>query len=201
MLIEKELPVSLDALVAAGFEVEQAVHGLKDASAELLNFFFDRLRVMMREAGYSAQEVEAVLVKRCMKLADIKSRLAAVKSFTALPEAESLTAANKRIGNILKKIEGEKPTEVKPELFTEPAEKALYEALGNHEPIADALYEKGEFSAMLGSLTPLKTPVDTVFADVMVNAEDPAVRANRQALLMKLYNLMNRVAELSALAH
>ena len=201
MLIEKELPVSLDALVAAGFEVEQAVSGVKDASAELLNFFFDRLRVMMREAGYSAQEVEAVLVKRCMKLADIKARLAAVKSFTALPEAESLTAANKRIGNILKKIEGEKPTEVKPELFTEPAEKALYEALGNHEPIADALYEKGEFSAMLGSLTPLKTPVDTFFADVMVNAEDPAVRANRQALLMKLYNLMNRVAELSALAH
>lgn len=201
MLIEKELPVSLDALVAAGFEVEQAVPGVKDASAELLNFFFDRLRVMMREAGYSAQEVEAVLVKRCMKLADIKSRLAAVKSFTALPEAESLTAANKRIGNILKKIEGEKPTEVKPELFTEPAEKALYEALGNHEPIADALYEKGEFSAMLGSLTPLKTPVDTFFADVMVNAEDPAVRANRQALLMKLYKLMNRVAELSALAH
>lgn len=201
MLIEKELPVSLDVLVAAGFEVEQAVPGVKDASAELLNFFFDRLRVMMREAGYSAQEVEAVLVKRCMKLADIKSRLAAVKSFTALPEAESLTAANKRIGNILKKIEGEKPTEVKPELFTEPAEKALYEALGNHEPIADALYEKGEFSAMLGSLTPLKTPVDTFFADVMVNAEDPAVRANRQALLMKLYNLMNRVAELSALAH
>ena len=201
MLIEKELPVSLDALVAAGFEVEQAVPGVKDASAELLNFFFDRLRVMMREAGYSAQEVEAVLVKRCMKLADIKACLAAVKSFTALPEAESLTAANKRIGNILKKIEGEKPTEVKPELFTEPAEKALYEALGNHEPIADALYEKGEFSAMLGSLTPLKTPVDTFFADVMVNAEDPAVRANRQALLMKLYNLMNRVAELSALAH
>lgn len=201
MLIEKELPVSLDALVAAGFEVEQAVPGVKDASAELLNFFFDRLRVMMREAGYSAQEVEAVLVKRCMKLADIKARLAAVKSFTELPEAESLTAANKRIGNILKKIEGEKPTEVKPELFTEPAEKALYEALGNHEPIADALYEKGEFSAMLGSLTPLKTPVDTFFADVMVNAEDPAVRANRQALLMKLYNLMNRVAELSALAH
>ena len=201
MLIEKELPVSLDALVAAGFEVEQAVPGVKDASAELLNFFFDRLRVMMREAGYSAQEVEAVLVKRCMKLADIKARLAAVKSFTALPEAESLTAANKRIGNILKKIEGEKPTEVKPELFTEPAEKALYEALGNHEPIADALYDKGEFSAMLGSLTPLKTPVDTFFADVMVNAEDPAVRANRQALLMKLYNLMNRVAELSALAH
>lgn len=201
MLIEKELPVSLDALVAVGFEVEQAVPGVKDASAELLNFFFDRLRVMMREAGYSAQEVEAVLVKRCMKLADIKARLAAVKSFTELPEAESLTAANKRIGNILKKIEGEKPTEVKPELFTEPAEKALYEALGNHEPIADALYEKGEFSAMLGSLTPLKTPVDTFFADVMVNAEDPAVRANRQALLMKLYNLMNRVAELSALAH
>ena len=201
MLIEKKLPITLDELVKVGFEVEQSVPGVTDASEELLNFFFDRLRVMMREAGFSAQEVEAVLVKRCMKLSDILARLTAVHRFMELPEAESLTAANKRIGNILKKIEGEKPVEVNPALFTEPAEKALYEALGNHEPIADTLYEKGEFSTMLGSLTPLKAPVDAFFADVMVNAEDPAVRANRQALLVKLYALMNRVAELSALAH
>lgn len=201
MMIEKSLPVALDELVALGFEVEKTVAGVSDASAELVNFFFDRLRVMMREAGYSAQEVEAVLVKRPMKLADVKARLAAVKHFMELPEAESLTAANKRIGNILKKIEGEKPTEVKPELFAEPAEKALFEALGQHEPVALAHYEKGEFSEMLESLAGLKAPVDAFFADVMVNAEDPAVRANRQALLVKLYALMNAVAELSALAH
>ncbi len=201
MMIEKSLPVALNELVALGFEVEKTVAGVSDASAELVNFFFDRLRVMMREAGYTAQEVEAVLVKRPMKLADVKARLAAVKRFMELPEAESLTAANKRIGNILKKIEGEKPVEVKPELFAEPAEKALFAALGEHEPVAMAHYEKGDFSATLESLTTLKAPVDAFFADVMVNAEDPAVRANRQALLGKLYTLMNSVAELSALAH
>ena len=87
-----------------------------------------------------------------------------------------------------------------PALFAEPAEKALYEALCDHEPVAQALYEKGEFSAMLASLTPLKTPVDAFFTDVMVIAEDPAVRRNRQALLNRLSTLMNRVAELSRLA-
>ena len=201
MLIEKKLPIALDALVAAGFDVEKTVAGVTNASSELVDFFFDRLRVMMRDAGFSAQEVEAVLVKRCMNLADIKVRLEAVKQFSQLPEAESLTAANKRIGNILKKIEGDKPAQVKPELFTEPAEKALFEALGQHEPVARAYFEKGEFSRMLASLACLKAPVDAFFADVMVNADDPAVRANRQALLFKLYELMNSVAELSALAH
>lgn len=200
MLIEKELTVSLTTLVKYGFEVETGVAGVKDASAELLNFFHDRLRVMMRDAGYSAQEVDSVLCGRPADLADIPQRLAAVRRFLELPEAESLTAANKRIGNILKKIEGDVPTEVDPALFAEPAEKALYEALCDHEPVAQALYEKGEFSAMLASLTPLKTPVDAFFTDVMVNAEDPAVRRNRQALLNRLSTLMNRVAELSRLA-
>ena len=162
MLIEKELTVSLTTLVKYGFEVETGVAGVKDASAELLNFFHDRLRVMMRDAGYSAQEVDSVLCGRPADLADIPQRLAAVRRFLELPEAESLTAANK--------------------------------------PVAQALYEKGEFSAMLASLTPLKTPVDAFFTDVMVNAEDPAVRRNRQALLNRLSTLMNRVAELSRLA-
>ena len=181
MLIEKELTVSLTTLVKYGFEVETGVAGVKDASAELLNF-------------------DSVLCGRPADLADIPQRLAAVRRFLELPEAESLTAANKRIGNILKKIEGDVPTEVDPALFAEPAEKALYEALCDHEPVAQALYEKGEFSAMLASLTPLKTPVDAFFTDVMVNAEDPAVRRNRQALLNRLSTLMNRVAELSRLA-
>ena len=200
MMIEKELDVSLDDLVKTAFAVETQVPGVADAEEALVNFFFDRLRVMMRDAGYSAQEVDAVLALRDMRLVQTPKRLKAVREFMQLPEAESLTAANKRISNILKKIEGGVSDEVKPELLTEAAEKALFDALGDHEPIARLLFEKGEFEAMLASLTPLKDAVDAFFANVMVNCEDAAVRTNRQALLKRLYVLMNRVAELSRLA-
>ena len=200
MLIEKKLPVALDDLVQTAFAVEAKVEGVKDAQKELLAFFFDRLRVMMRDAGYSAQEVDAVLAIGDMHVVQTPLRLKAVREFMRLPEAESLTAANKRIGNILKKAELAADVQVKPELLSEEAEKALFDAVGDHEPIAKLLFEKGEFEAMLASLTPLKDSVDAFFADVMVNCEDAAVRANRLALLRRLYVLMNRVAELSKLA-
>ena len=200
MLIEKKLPVALDDLVQTAFAVEAKVEGVKDAQKELLAFFFDRLRVMMRDAGYSAQEVDAVLAIGDMHVVQTLLRLKAVREFMRLPEAESLTAANKRIGNILKKAELAADVQVKPELLSEEAEKALFDAVGDHEPIAKLLFEKGEFEAMLASLTPLKDSVDAFFADVMVNCEDAAVRANRLALLKRLYVLMNRVAELSKLA-
>lgn len=200
MLIEKDLPVALDELVALAFNVQKQVPGLKDASSELINFFFDRLKVMMRDEGYIAQEVDAVLALRDMHIAQTPKRLAAVRKFLELPEAESLTAANKRIGNILKKAEDVEIGEINPELLKEAAEKALFDAIGDHEPIAMLFYKKGEFEAMLASLTPLKSTVDAFFADVMVNSEDPALRLNRLALLKRLYTLMNRVAELSRLA-
>ena len=200
MLIEKKLPVALDDLVQTAFAVDAKVEGVKDAQKELLAFFFERLRVMMRDAGYSAQEVDAVLAIGDMHVVQTPLRLKAVREFMQLPEAESLTAANKRIGNILKKAELAADVQVKPELLSEEAEKALFDAVGDHEPIAKLLFEKGEFEAMLASLTPLKDSVDAFFADVMVNCEDAAVRANRLALLKRLYVLMNRVAELSKLA-
>ena len=200
MLIEKKLPVALDDLVQTAFAVEAKVEGVKDAQKELLAFFFDRLRVMMRDAGYSAQEVDAVLAIGDMHVVQTPLRLKAVREFMRLPEAESLTAANKRIGNILKKAELAADVQVKPELLSEEAEKALFDAVGDHEPIAKLLFEKGEFEAMLASRTPLRDSVDAFFADVMVNCEDAAVRANRLALLKRLYVLMNRVAELSKLA-
>ena len=118
-----------------------------------------------------------------------------------LPEAQSLSDANKRIGNILKKVTGDISDTVSEELLKEPAEQELYKALCEHEPVARLLYENGGYEGMLASLTPLKAPVDRFFADVMVNAEDPAVRANRQALLKRLNVLMNSVAELSHLAN
>ena len=173
MLIEKNLTVKLDELVAIAFAVETKVEGVTDASEALTHFFFDRLRVMMREAGYSAQEVDAVLAKHDTDLAQTPKKLAAVHKFMQLPESASLAAANKRIANILKKSADVQTGEVD-----------------------DALLVEG----MLATLTPLKDPVDAFFADVMVNSEDEKLRLNRLALLKRLYALMNRVAELSRLA-
>ena len=103
MMIEKNLPVRLDELIALAFSVETKVAGVQDASDALTHFFFDRLRVMMRDEGYTAQEVDAVLAKQDMDLARTPKKLAAVRKFLELPESTSLAAANKRIANILKK--------------------------------------------------------------------------------------------------
>ena len=200
MLIEKNLTVKLDELIAIAFEVETKVPGVEDASEALTHFFFDRLRVMMRDEGYTAQEVDAVLAKRDTNLAQTPKKLAAVRKFMELPESTSLAAANKRIGNILKKSADVAVGDVDAALLVEDAEKKLFDVLGDHEPIAKLFFEKGEYEGMLASLTPLKAPVDAFFADVMVNAEDEKLRLNRLALLTCLYKLMNRVAELSRLA-
>ena len=114
--------------------------------------------------------------------------------------AASLAAANKRVGNILKKVEGELPTEVKDELLQEAAERALATAIAQVQPTADTLFEQHDYTGSLKALAALKGPVDAFFDDVMVNAEDPALRANRLALLGRLHAAMNRVADLSKLA-
>lgn len=200
MLIEKNLSVGLDELVAIAFAVETKVEGVQDASEALTHFFFDRLRVMMREAGYTAQEVDAVLAKQSTDIAQTPKKLEAVHKFMQMPESASLAAANKRIANILKKSADAAVGDVDPTLLAEDAEKKLFDVLGDHEPIAKLFFEKGEYEGMLATLTPLKTPVDAFFADVMVNSEDEKLRLNRLALLKRLFTLMNRVAELSRLA-
>ena len=200
MLIERNIDLGLDELVAMAFSVEGSVAGVKDATEPLLTFFFDRLRVMLRDAQYTAQEVESVMDKHIMCPADFVRRIAAVKKFMMLTEAQSLSDANKRICNILRKVDHEISEKVNENLLTEPAEKELFKALCEHEPVAKLLYESGGYEGMLASLTPLKMPVDRFFADVMVNAENAEVRANRQALLKRLSVLMNRVAEFSLLA-
>ena len=131
---------------------------------------------------------------------ELPLRLAAVRAFMALPESEALTAANKRIGNILKKVEGEIAQDVDAALLVEPAEQALYAALSTIEPEVDTLYAAGEYEKMLAATAKLRAPVDAFFEDVMVNAEDLRLRANRQALLGRLYRVMNRIAEISRLA-
>ena len=198
MLIERDLPLSLPGLVATAFAAFPADHG--QAQAEVTHFMFDRLVGALREQGYSAQEVEAVVALRPERWGDIPKRLAAVRAFAALPEAPALASANKRVGNILKKLEGDLPGKVDSSLLQEPSEQALAAALAAIAPVADAAFERGDHAASLQALAELKAPVDAFFDGVMVHAEDPALRANRLALLGSLHRAMNRVADLSRLA-
>ncbi len=200
MLIEKELAISLKALVEAAFRAfaAQAVDG--SASAKVIEFIFERLANQLREQGYSAQEVDAVLALQPDQLKEVPKRLAAVRVFAALDESVSLAAANKRVANILKKAEGMVEARVDAALLKEAAEAALHTALTKVAPEADAAFERGDYTASLKALAALKAPVDAFFEGVMVNAEDPKLRANRLGLLAMLHAAMNRVADLSKLA-
>jgi glycyl-tRNA synthetase beta chain len=198
LLVEKNLPLDLPELISAA--VPAFGERIADPRTALLDFVFDRLAVSLREQGYSAQEVDAVLALRPERLGEVPRRLAAVRAFAGLPEAPALSAANKRVGNILKKAEGAVDSRVDIALLKERAEAALHEALQRVQPEADAAFEQGDYTASLQALAALKTPVDAFFDGVMVNADDPALRANRLGLLATLHTAMNRVADLSRLA-
>ena len=198
MLVERELALDLGALFALALPCFAA--RITDPHAALVDFVYERLAGSLREQGYSAHEIDAVLSLRPPRLAEVPRRLAAVRAFAALPEALSLAAANKRIANILKKSEAVPAALVTPERLVEPAEQALYAALQVAQPVADALFGNREYAASLRELAVLKAPVDAFFDSVMVNAEDAALRANRLALLAALHAAMNRVADLSKLA-
>lgn len=203
MLTEKNLPLNLPDLIdvaAVGF-VGIAAFKKQIVMDELESkFIYDRLANSLRDGGASAQSVDAVLVLRPARLVEVAKRLAAVHQFVTLAEAPALAAANKRVGNILKKADGEVGERADPARFVEDAEKALFAALGEIAPQADAAFEAGDYTASLQKLAALKAPVDAFFDTVMVNADDPGLRANRLALLSQLHRTMNRVADLSRLA-
>jgi len=200
MLVEKDLPLDLNALLAGA--VPAFGDKITDASAALADFIYDRLAGSLREQGYSAQEVDAVLALRPQRLAQVPQFLAAVRAFAALPESPALAAANKRVGNILKKAELEGPVDahVNPALLQEQAERDLFAALQRFVPEANAQFAAGDYTASLQTLAVLRAPVDAFFDDVMVNAEQLDLRLNRQGLLKTLHEAMNRVADLSRLA-
>ena len=170
MLIERDLPIGLDALLAVAVPAFSTL--IKDPSAQLADFIYERLAGNLREQGYSAQEVDAVVSQRPQRLGDVAKRLAAVRAFAALPEAAALAAANKRVGNILKKAEGTVGVDVNVALLGEAAEKALFEALSGIVPKANAAFESGDYTGSLQALAALRAPVDAFFDNVMVNAED-----------------------------
>lgn len=197
MLMEKDLPLAVGELVVEALGLfPQAQPGTAE---QLTDFIYERLAGLLREQGYSAQEVEAVLALRPPRLGDVAKRLAAVRAFAALPEAPALAAANKRIGNILKKAE-RADAHVSVPLLKEDAEKALYAAMQKIAPQARSQFESGDYTGSLQTLAALRGPVDAFFDGVMVNAEETDLRLNRLGLLATLHQAMNRVADLSRLA-
>ena len=203
-LAEKGIDNSQTVLTATGQPIKglkhRTVRSVAPLTAEfLLNFIHERFAGSLREQGNSAQEVDSVLALWPQRLGEVPKRLAAVRAFAAVPEAPALAAANKRIGNILKKAE-RADAHVSEVLLREDAEKVLYAAMRTLVPRADAQFNAGDYTASLQTLAALRGPVDAFFDGVMVNAQEADLRLNRLGLLATLHRAMNRVADLSRLA-
>jgi len=202
MLVEKRLPLSLSELLNDAAAVFEGQAAFKDPTVEVKAFMLDRLRGMLRERGFTPNEVEAVLAQNPDRVDDVVQRLEAVQAFAALPESASLAAANKRITNILKKNEEAMPQDaaIQSELLVEPAESALAAKMQSLESSVDSAFANSDFAGALQTLAQMRDEVDAFFNDVMVMAEDLALRNNRLALLAELHGMMNRVADISKLA-
>ncbi len=214
ILVEQKLAVSLPSLLAAAFKTVNQWLSTKgtvltqtmpnspvtEAQLALREFIYDRLRGYLKDTGASTNEIESVVADAPTNLATLPEQLAAVQAFSALPEAVSLNAANKRVANILRKAAESGEAINASNAVQEPAEQALRGALDAITPAATALFAQGDFAGYLKSFASLKAPVDGFFDQVMVMAEDKAVRANRLALLRDLRDAMNKVADLSKLA-
>ena len=184
ILVERELELDLSELVG-------------DAQVE--TFILERARGYFLDRGYSVNEVEAVLSLRPGRLDLVPKQLEAVRAFASLPEADSLAAANKRIGNILKQADGV-PAKFDAALLALPEEKALASAFQRLQPDVEGAFKNRNYTAGLKALAALKAPVDAFFDKVMVMDKDPRVRANRIGFLGTLHGTMNRIADLSKLA-
>jgi len=197
IVVENQLPLSLRDLLDAAFGP------FRDRpQTDLKVFFTERMRSYFLERGYSANEVEAVLSLNPVAIALIPKQLEAVRAFSALPEAASLAAANKRIANILRQAEskGESFADADVSALKEPAEISLFEALQTASRSAKPLFDSGDFAGYLKAFASLKSPVDSFFDVVMVMTDDKKLRENRLALLTDMRKAMNRFSDISKLA-
>ena len=198
-LIEKGRRLSLSELVDLAFDAFERQRPVSRPRSAVLDFVYERLRGYLRERGYTANQVAAVVDSRPDRIDDLPERLEAVRAFEALPEALSLSAANKRIVNILRKAEGEGGGAVDRSVLTDGAERALHAAFDTLRPIVESRVADGDFAAALQALASTKPAVDRFFDDVMVMADDPKIRSNRLALLREVAATMNHVADISKL--
>src|SRR6267154_214152 len=197
IVVENQLPLSLKDLLDAAFGPFRG-----KPQTDLKIFFTERMRSYFLERGYSANEVEAVLSLNPVAIALIPKQLEAVRAFSALPEAASLAAANKRIANILRQAEAQGETfgDADVSAFKEPAEISLFEALQTASHSARPLFDSGDFAGYLKAFASLKSPVDSFFDAVMVMTDDKKLRENRLALLTDMRKAMNRFSDISKLA-
>jgi glycyl-tRNA synthetase beta chain len=197
MVVENQIKLSLWDLVSAAFEPFKG-----KPQTDLQMFFTERMRSYFQERGYTANEVEAVLSLNPVAIALIPKQLEAVRAFSALPEAASLAAANKRIANILRQAasKGESFANADISELKEPAEISLFEALQAASRSAKPLFDSGDFSGYLKTFASLKSPVDSFFDTVMVMVDDKKLRENRLALLTDMRKAMNRFSDISKLA-
>jgi glycyl-tRNA synthetase beta chain len=199
ILIEKRLDLDLRAFIDIAANTFPATLDASSIGDALFSFIMDRLRAWYTEAGYEVQIFEAVLARQPLRPLDFDQRMRAVRAFRELPEADSLAAANKRIHNILRKAECAIPDHYALELLQEPAEQALAAALQALETQTRPLLKQRDYTNALCQLAALQTPVDAFFDDVMVMADDAALRDNRLALLQALSELFLQVADISLL--
>ena len=199
LLIEKQLPLDLAVLLDKAADGLSVQLGSKPATNETLDYVLERLKGYYQEQGINGALVDAVAALKVSQPLDFDRRVKAVAAFRQLSAAESLAAANKRISNILKKVDGELPAQVDASLLQLPAEQALAAAVQAQQAKVEPLFAQGDYEAALLSLAELREPVDKFFDDVMVMADDLALRNNRLALLNSLRSLFLRVADLSVL--
>ena len=198
IVVENQLPLSLWNLATAAFTPFKS-----DAKTDLMQFFTERMRSYFHERGYTTNEVEAVLSLNPAEITPIPKQLEAVRAFSALPEAASLAAANKRIANILRQAESRGESfiiDADISALKEPAEISLFEALQAAVRLAKPLFDSRDFTGYLKTFASLKIPVDSFFDTVMVMVDDQKLRENRLALLKDMRNAMNRFADISKLA-
>jgi glycyl-tRNA synthetase beta chain len=200
IIVEHQLALSLHDLVNDAFGGFPRTIG--QAHADMQIFLLNRFESYLKDRGFSTLQVDAVLSKHPTQLSLVPRQLEAVKAFQALPEADSLAAANKRIVNILKQAEakGESFSHAQPKDLQEPAEQKLFQALQDASAKAGSLFDRGDYSGYLKTFAVLKAPVDAFFDSVMVMAEQDSLRRNRLGLLRDLREAMNRVADISKLA-
>ena len=203
LIVDRELALTVHDLIQIAYQTfkVKSLAPLSEIQPFLEIFCQERLVRYLESEGYEQRFIAAALsVQGMPHWAAIRERLIAVRAFVALPESDSLAAANKRVGNILKKGGWEVGRAADPAHFVEAAESELFAALGTIRPQAGAAFEAGDYTGSLTVLAALKAPVDAFFDQVMVNADDPALKANRLALLHQLHQTMNRVADISRLA-
>ena len=199
IIVEKDLPLDLQELIALSRESFGELLSNANVADDVLEFLLGRFRPMYQEQGISVDVIQAVLARRPTAPVDFDKRVRAVASFRELPEAEALAAANKRVANILAKVEAPIADKVDSGLLSAQEEIGLVKALEEAEMRSSSALEQGDYTGALKALAALQKPVDGFFDNVMVNADDTAVRENRQALLQRLRGLFLQIADISVL--